>query len=68
MNLEYRLADSTDLALLATPNAQLIEDEGHQNPLDLLGLEGRMAGWLRTTYRAAIVQENHSVVAYAHPT
>ncbi|MDH5676889.1 MAG: protein tyrosine phosphatase family protein [Myxococcales bacterium] len=51
---------------MARLNRELIEDEGHDNPMDLAQLEARMAAWLRRRYRAVIFFDEHgATVAYA---
>lgn len=51
--------------MLAALNKQLIEDERHRNPMSLDQLTQRMAGWLAGDYRAAVFQEDETVVGYA---
>jgi GNAT superfamily N-acetyltransferase len=63
--MDYRLASDDDLPLLGRMNAQLIEDEGHQNPMSVAALEERMAKWLSSAYRAVLVEVAGQVVAYA---
>lgn len=64
MAMKYRLANNADLPLLAGMNAQLIQDEGHRNPMDLGQLEMRMKNWLDSIYQAVIFEENGVVVGY----
>lgn len=62
--MNYRLADSKDLELLAGMNAQLIEDEGHQNEMGIRELEARMKSWLENIYEAAIIEDGDEDVGY----
>ena len=61
----YRFATSRDCARLAEWNHQLIQDEGHRNPMNVGQLEERMRGWLKGEYRAVIFEEQGEWVAYA---
>ena len=62
--MTYRFANEHDAPLLAQLNLQLIQDEGHRNPMDVPELTDRMKKWLRSGYKAVIFEED-SVVAYA---
>lgn len=53
-DLEFKLATPDDAAILAEMNRQLIIDEGHRNRMSLVQLQDRMAGRLRSDYRAVI--------------
>jgi GNAT superfamily N-acetyltransferase len=64
MNIVWRNATDADLPLLAEWNCQLIQDEGHRNTMTIAELKERMAGWIRTDYRAVIFSENEPL-AYA---
>ncbi len=59
------MATPEDAPLLARLNKQLIEDEGHSNPMTVPELEIRMRGWLEGAYAAVLFQEQGAVVAYA---
>lgn len=62
----YRVASVEDCPRLAALNAQLIQDEGHRNPMTVAPLEDRMRGWLLSgEYRALLWEDNAEVVAYA---
>ncbi len=62
----YREASSEDVPRLAALNAQLIQDEGHWNPMTIAQLEDRMRGWLLSgEYQALLWEDNAEVVAYA---
>ena len=63
--MEYRLADLSDVALLAQANSRLIVDEGYRQALSLADLEARWEDWLNSAYRAVIFEEAGSLVAYA---
>jgi GNAT superfamily N-acetyltransferase len=63
--VRWRFATLDDARLLATLNRQLIEDEGHRNPMEVDQLEQRMRGWLATEYRAVLFQGDSEVLAYA---
>jgi len=62
--MTYRFATEHDAPLLAKLNHQLIQDEGHRNPMNVPELTERMGMWLTSGYKAVIFEEN-SVVAYA---
>jgi len=62
----YRVASIEDCPRLAALNAQLIQDEGHRNPMTVAQLEDRMRGWLLSgEYQALLWENNAEVVAYA---
>ena len=63
--MTFRTASPTDCAQLADLNHQLIRDEGHRNPMDVMELEERMKGWLLREYQAIIFEEESEIVAYA---
>jgi GNAT superfamily N-acetyltransferase len=63
--MEHRVAAKDDLPLLADLNRQLIEDEGHSNPMSVAELEDRMRAWLVRTYTAVLFMKEGSVVGYA---
>jgi len=54
MSVTWHYATDSDLDLLASWNHQLIADEGHRNPMNVLELRARMQGWLPDEYRAVI--------------
>jgi GNAT superfamily N-acetyltransferase len=64
MKLSWRYATHANLGLLADWNLQLIQDEGHRNPMTTGELEARMKGWLRKEYKAVIFSGPDDV-AYA---
>lgn len=63
--MEFRTGGKRDLHLLAELNRQLIEDEGHANPMSVAELERRMRGWLVRSYTAVLFLEEAGVVGYA---
>ena len=63
--MEHRIAGKDDLLLLADLNRQLIEDEGHSNPMSVAELENRLRAWLVRTYTAVLFMNDGSVVGYA---
>lgn len=52
--IESRFAADSDLDLLAEWNYQLIQDEGHRNPMTVPELRERMRDWLAGEYQAMI--------------
>lgn len=63
--ITLRLAILDDCGLLAELNHQLIQDEGHRNPMTVLQLEQRMRGFIGGEYQAVIFEQHGEVVAYA---
>jgi GNAT superfamily N-acetyltransferase len=64
--LTHRRANPADCRLLGALNLQLIQDEGHRNPMNELQLGKRMRDWMRRgDYAGRIFEENGEVVAYA---
>ena len=63
--IQYRTASEAECSLLARLNQQLIQDEGHWNPMNLTQLEDRMRGWLAGEYQAVIFEIADEAVAYA---
>ena len=62
--LAYRPAGENDLELLAAWNHQLIQDEGHRNPMSVPQLRQRMQDWLAGEYRAVIFEMDGEPAAY----
>ncbi len=50
---------------IAKLNMQLIEDEGHSNPMDLEQLRDRMSDWLDSEYSCYVIEENGRIVTYS---
>ena len=63
--LSFREAALADCPRLAELNHQLIQDEGHRNPMTVPQLEQRMREWLSGEYRAVIFEDGGEIVAYA---
>jgi GNAT superfamily N-acetyltransferase len=63
--MDYRFAQLDDSLLLAKLNQQLIEDEGHRNPMTLTELECRMREWLKEQYQAVLFQRGEEPRGYA---
>src|SRR5512138_147434 len=64
-SLKSRFASVEDCSMLAAWNYQLIRDEGHHNPMDVVALEERMRGWLASGEYLAVIFEADGPVAYA---
>ena len=65
MSLSSRHALPSDADLLGLLNHQLIQDEGHRNPMTVPELQERMRGWLAAEYAAVLFENETEVVAYA---
>lgn len=63
--MDYRYAIIADAGLLAKLNKQLIEDEGHRNPMSVEQLVERMANWLAGEYQAVLFGEAEETIGYA---
>jgi GNAT superfamily N-acetyltransferase len=63
--LGHRTAAAADLPTLARMNQELIEDEGHRNPMNLAELERRMRSMLDGGYTATLFERSGHLVAYA---
>lgn len=64
--MEWRFAVPDDIPALAVLNQQLIQDEGHRNPMPVPELEERMRRWLVSgEYRAVLFFLEGELVAYA---
>ena len=63
--LAYRAATVADVPMLTRMNQELIEDEGHRNPMRLTELETRMRFMLEFDYTATLFEVAERVVAYA---
>jgi GNAT superfamily N-acetyltransferase len=61
----FRRATLDDCPLLAQLNHQLIQDEGHRNPMTAPELEHRLRGWLQSEYTAILFEHDAQTVAYA---
>jgi len=63
--LSFRAARVGDAKLLAELNYELIQDEGHSNPMSLPELAARMKQWLARDYKGVIFEHEGRVLAYA---
>ncbi len=66
--MTFRLATLDNCPKLAELNHQLIQDEGHRNPMTIPELEQRMRDWLSSDYHAVIFEDENNdskIVAYA---
>jgi predicted acetyltransferase len=63
--MTHRLATANDCPLLGELNHQLIQDEGHKNPMTIPELEQRMRDWLTGEYASVLFEKGGEVVAYA---
>ncbi len=63
--MQYRKATEKDIPLLAELNLQLIQDEGHRNPMNLIELRERMKKWLLEEYEGALFEDGGEIAAYA---
>jgi GNAT superfamily N-acetyltransferase len=68
--LSLRAATDDDIERLAHMNKQLIEDEGHRNPMTISELVVRLRGWLQSGWNAdlfvrAIPSEADAIIGYA---
>ncbi|KAA9004830.1 hypothetical protein F4V43_09350 [Paenibacillus spiritus] len=61
MELRVEEAGHQDVELLADMNRQLIEDEGHDHPLEIPKLKIRMEALLRGGYRAYLFMQGEEV-------
>ncbi len=65
VTLDFRRATLADVPFLAELNRQLIQDEGHRNPMTPAQLVQRLSQWLDADYEAVLFKLNEEVVAYA---
>lgn len=64
--MKCRVATAADYPMLGEWNHQLIQDEGHRNPMTVAELEQRMSAWLTSgEYRAIIFTDKNEAAAYA---
>jgi GNAT superfamily N-acetyltransferase len=63
--MNHRPATSDDAFLLGELNHQLIQDEGHRNPMSVPELGERMRKWIVSDYRAILFEQDSSIAAYA---
>ncbi len=62
--LRCRSAGESELELLAKWNHQLIEDEGHRNPMSEEELKSRMKDWLNGSYKCLVFDHAEKDVGY----
>jgi len=65
MVIYSRRAKESDVASLGELNHQLIQDEGHSNPMTVPQFQERMRDWLAGDYEATLFESEGEVVAYA---
>ena len=63
--MRWRRATVDDVGELGKLNAQLIQDEGHENAMSVPELERRMGDWLVETYVATLFRVRGRTVAYS---
>ena len=63
--MPHRLATIDDIGLLAELNRQLIQDEGHRNPMSVHELGERMRNRVESDYQAIVFERDSEVLAYA---
>ena len=61
----FRAATVDDATQIAVLNRDLIRDEGHRNPMNLLELSDRMMGWLQRDYEAVVFCQENELIGYA---
>ena len=63
--IQIRVCSDEDLDLLAVLNKQLIEDEQHDNKMNVEQLRERMNGFINTDYKAYLFEKGSKVIGYA---
>ena len=63
--MKWRRATLDDSPVLARMNVELIQDEGHSDPMTTAQLEDRMRRWLAAEYSAVLFEDAGEPVAYA---
>ncbi len=63
--MNIRKATHYDCRRLAVWNHQLIEDEGHRNPMSVTELETRMKQWIAREFTALLFYDDDRPLAYA---
>ncbi|WP_284646238.1 GNAT family N-acetyltransferase [Paenibacillus silviterrae] len=63
--ISIRICSDEDLDLLSLLNKQLIEDENHDNPMNLEQLKDRMRGFISTDYIAYAFEVTGETIGYA---
>jgi GNAT superfamily N-acetyltransferase len=62
---KIRIASDEDLDLLAVFNQQLIEDEKHDNKMNIEQLRERMKEFLHSEYKAYLFEDDSKTIGYA---
>lgn len=63
--IQIRVCSEEDLDLLAILNKQLIEDEQHDNKMNVEQLRERMKGFINTDYEAYLFEKGPKTIGYA---
>lgn len=63
--LFLKLCSDEDLEILVEFNRQLIEDEGHENPMNTAQLKERMKQFIHTHYKAFLFYSGNRYIGYA---
>lgn len=63
--LKLKVCTDEDLDLLAVLNKQLIEDEQHDNKMNLEQLRERMKGFIHSDYKAYLFENDFKTIGYA---
>lgn len=63
--MQIKTCELTDCVKLACLNKELIEDEGHDNPMSIEELKTRMEDFISGEYRAVYFIEGQEIIGYA---
>jgi hypothetical protein len=63
--LSLRTVEEHELHLIARMNAQLIEDEGSANPMNVEQLEQRATQWFKSDWEMDLLCMEDGIVGYA---
>ncbi|MCL6591342.1 MAG: GNAT family N-acetyltransferase [Firmicutes bacterium] len=63
--IRIRVGSDEDLDLLAVLNKQLIEDEKHDNKMNVEQLRERMKGFINSNYKAYLFEKDSKTIGYA---
>jgi predicted acetyltransferase len=64
MQIEFRKAENEDLHVLGQMNKELIEDEGHSNPMNIDELTDRMRDILNSVYTSYLIMVDGTISGY----
>jgi GNAT superfamily N-acetyltransferase len=64
MEIALRPPSPEEIALLAEMNHALIRDEASRNPMTLAQLEARMRDWVKSGYRAFLIEAEGEIAGY----